>query len=247
MIELTQYPRQRITGPSDIKVLVHANSIGAGVGASAPAAYWPAVMNTLPILAGKGITVDNRSIGGMSISNIGATNAMVLTAPTAIDANLHATAHNVLFAHEFINELRMNGRNALNAFNQFKAYCLARKKYAAANGRKLSIVVCTTTPVGADSGNGQAWVDSRMAAIAASNQMIREQYRDFADVLCDVARYEPFNTMFINNIWTPDKFNEVLVYERSDGQPVDLTHLGDAGYQILARAGAHALARVRRK
>lgn len=242
------YPRQKITSTT-VKELVHANSIGAGVGASSPSFYWPAVMNTLPPLAGKGTTVLNQSIGGQSISNVpGYTNAMTLTAPSAIDANLSATAHNVLFAHEFINELRLNGINAQAALNAFVSYCEARKAAAISANKKLSIVVCTTTPAGAaPAGEGQSWIDQRMAAIAFCNDWLRKNYRGFSDLLCDVAMCEPFRSMYQQNIWTPAAFAAAQVYNRSDGVANDNTHMGNAGYAILGRIGASTMTRIRIK
>ena len=237
-------PRAPVSS-TQMLVHIHGNSLGAGVGASAPSKWWPAVMSTLPPLAGQSVTVRNRSVGGMSfyaLDGMTPTN-MATTAPAEIDAALSSAALNVLFVHEFINELRANGNNATAAFDECKKYCLARKASAAAAGKRLSIVICTTTPVRA--GATDALINARMAGIIQTNTWLREQYRDFSDVLCDVAMWEPFRSLIAGGDWSTSAFSDAQVFNKSDGNPPDWAHLGDAGYAILAKAGALALAKVR--
>lgn len=239
-------PRAPVSS-TQMLVHIHGNSLGAGAGASAPSKWWPAVMSTLPPLAGKSVTVRNRSVGGMSfLATDGSTpSSMMTTAPSEIDAALSSTALNVLFVHEFINELRVNGRNATAAFNACVQYCQARRTAASNAGKKLAIVICTTTPTASDSGGlGQDYINSRMNALIQCNAWIREQYRSFADVLCDVAAYAPFQGLYDGGVWTPAVFSAAGVYNRSDGGTNDWAHLGDSGYAILAEAGALALTKV---
>ncbi len=100
----------QITAPG-IKVLVHGNSLAAGVGASSAANYWPAQMNAQSPFAGKGIIVENHGVGGQSISVDAGNGTMMTSGPSAIDANLVAGKTNILIAHEIINEIKVNGFN----------------------------------------------------------------------------------------------------------------------------------------
>lgn len=240
------YPRAVISA-ANVKVLGHGNSLMAGVGASSPSTYWLARMAGLAPFAGKGITVENHGVGGMSIATDVGAGTMMATAAAAIDANLAAGKINILVIHEGINEPKGNGYNGTSTHNSWKAYCLARKAAAAAAGKILRIVTMTTTPAGADpTGGGQTAINTRMASIVVFNNLMRQQYRDYADVLCDVAAHPPFAAMYAANDWTQAAFVASGAYARSDGTADDYTHLGDAGYLKMAYPAARAMCRVRK-
>lgn len=243
MMQHLLFPRAKMS--ADTKVIVAANSIGAGVGASGTSTRWPNVMMTKAPFAGKGATLVNRSVAGMSIvTNAG---AGTLTASSAtVDADIDPAKHNILFVHEFINELKANGFNAVSAHDAWVSYCQGRRAAAEAKGARLTIVTATTTPAGAaPAGEGQTWVNSRMSAIAQANVLMRRNFAAYADVLCDVAAYPPFAAMYAANLWTPEAFQASGLWARSDSTADDYTHFGNSGYLLLGTAEAHAAARVR--
>lgn len=238
------YPRAPITS-ANIKILVHGNSLAAGIGASNASNFWPTQMNAQFPLVGKNILIENHGVSGQSMFTDAGAGTMIVTAPTAIDANLVSGKINILIAHEFTIEIRTNGFNPIAAHNSWSTYCLARKTAAANAGKKLQIITMTTIPCGGDPGNGQTSINARMAGIITTNALMRLNYRSYSDILCDVAAYEPFATMYANNIWTNSAFINAGVYHRSDGQPDDSVHLGNSGYAVMAHAAAVAVSRVR--
>lgn len=241
---IPRYPRFKLAA-ADVQIIVHANSVGAGVGASAPSKWWPAVANTKAPLAGLGITTTNRSVPGMGIVTNSGASTMTVTAPTSVDPLFDPDKLNVLVIHEFINELKGNGFNATAAITAWRNYCAARRAAAEAAGARLFIITMTTTPAGAaPAGEGQSWVDSRMAAIVQCNDMMRRDFRDYADALCDVAAYPPFAAMYQAGDWTPAAFSASGMYDMHNSAD-DWTHLGDAGYEVMATAAAAAYQRIR--
>lgn len=238
---LRRYPRAPIAS-AGMKIIVHANSIGFGAGTTSTSKRWSAVMNTLQPLAGKGLTISNVSVAGMGIATNSGAGTMMATAPTSVDPLLDPTRLNVLMIHEFINELKGNNFNATAAMNSWATYCAARRTAAATAGAKLFIITMTTTPAGeAPAGQGQAWVNSRMASIADCNERMRKGYRAYADMLIDIAAAEPFRSMYVANDWTPAAFVASGLWGAED-----LTHFGDSGHAIKAAVIARAISRIRR-
>lgn len=247
MIGIKTYPRQTINSTA-IKVIVEGNSTDFGVGASNTANTWPELLKSQAPLSGKSITVQNLAVGGKAITNVGGNTNNLTADKTSLINAMSATAHNIVFVSEFINELRLNNINAQSAYDAMVTYCLAVKSEAAAANKKLSLVIRTTTPAGAaPAGEGQPWINSRMAAIVQCNQWIRTRYRDFADVLFDIAMLAPFRAMYEANIWTPAAFDLAGVYQLSNGDPKDNTHMGDSGNLVIAKGGALAVTRIRHK
>lgn len=244
-----QYPRAKVASAS-MAILAHGNSLTAGVGASSSANYWPAQMALVAPVLGSGITPNNQGVGGQSISVDAGAGTMASTAASAIDANLAAGKINVLIALEYTNELKPNGNNAAAAHAAMKAYCLARKAAATSAGKQLRIIVGTCPPAGADplvnGATAKARIDARNSAIIAANALTRAQYRDYADVLWDLAMEEPFKTIFANGVFTNAVFQAAGIWAMSDGSPDDYTHFGDSGYQLMGQSAARAIARVRR-
>jgi hypothetical protein len=247
MRNLRNYPRQKINSTA-VKILVDGNSTDYGVGASSTASTWPELLKGLAPLVGQNVTVQNLAVGGKAITNVGGNTNNLMADRTALINAMSSTAHNIAIFSEFINELRLNSINAQAAYDAFVTYCLTVKSEAAAANKKLSIIIRTTTPAGAaPDGQGQSWIDSRMAAITQCNQWMRTKYRDFADGISDVAMSPPFRAMYEAGIWTPAAFNLAGVYTRSDGQPKDNTHMGDSGNLCIAQPCALAITRVRVK
>lgn len=224
-----------------MKIIAHGNSLvqGTGNGASGSSASWPAVMNTLAPLAGAGVTVLNRGVGGQGITQ------MLTSAPTAVDANLDTTKLNVLMAWEFTNEVRTNGYNIQLAMEKWSQYCNERRAAAATAGARLFIVTMTCIP--AASASTQADRNARARAMNAVNVAMRANYRSYADAILDIGAIEPFATLFQNDVWTQAVFDAVPEYLRSDNGVVDSVHLGDAGYARVAAAAARAVLRVRKR
>ncbi|MDO9313397.1 MAG: SGNH/GDSL hydrolase family protein [Burkholderiaceae bacterium] len=240
------YPRAGVAS-STMAVFAHGNSLTAGVGASSVGNYWPALASGLAPLLGKGITISNRGVGGQSIFVDAGNGTMTNTAAAAIDANLVAGKINVLLVLEYTNELKANGFNAAAAHTALKNYCLARKAAAASVGKALQIIVGTCPPSGADpTGGGQTAINSRNAAMIAANALTRQQYRDYADVLWDLAEVAPFKAIFAGGVFTQAPFIAAGVWARSDGVADDYTHFGNSGYALLAESAARAIARVRK-
>ncbi|KQP36136.1 hypothetical protein [Pseudorhodoferax sp. Leaf274] len=241
------YPRAPVTSAAMV-IHGHGNSIMAGASASDTSMWWMAQMATMDPLAGKGITINNRGVGGQSIATERAGYEglmMSVTAPSAIDANLVAGKINVLICSEFVNELAANGYNGAAAHASWKTYCLARKAAAASAGRTLRIITCTTQPFGSVSAP-QATVDSRMAQLIIANNLMRQSYREYADVLCDIAAHGAFGAMYGANVWTQAAFVAAGVYAPSNGSSIDYLHPGNSGHTIIARCAARAITRVRR-
>lgn len=243
---LLSYPRAPITSAL-MAARAHGNSLTAGVGASSSAAYWPAQAAGLPPLQGTGITIANSGVGGQSILVDAGSGTMTNTAAAAVDANLVAGKRNVLMVLEYTNELKANGNDVAAAHTALKNYCLARRAAAASAGRELRIIVATCPPAGADpTGGGQTAIDARCNAMISANQLTRQRFREYADVLCDLAAYEPFRSIFAGGVFTNSVFISAGIWARSDGQADDYTHFGDSGYLLIARAFAAAVKRVRR-
>jgi hypothetical protein len=243
---IRRYPRAPVSS-SALKIIVHANSLGFGAGTSSTNKRWPSVMNTLAPLAGKGISISNVSVAGMGIVTNSGAGTMTATAPSSVDPLLDPAKLNVLFIHEFINELKGNSNNVNAAMSAWAAYCQARRTAAANAGAKLFIVTMTTTPAGAaPAGQGQSWVDARMAAIRGCNESMRRNYRGYADLLIDMAAVEPFASMYAANVWTPAAFQASGLWAMSDGSADDYTHFGDSGYALMAAVAARAIPRIRK-
>lgn len=232
------YPRARVAGAA-MKIIAHGNSLvqGTNNGASGGTAAWPAVMNTLAPLAGAGVTVLNRGVGGQGITQ------MLSSAATAVDANLDPTKLNVLMAWEFTNEVRTNGYNIPAAMEKWAQYCNERRAAAATANARLFIVTMTCIP--AASAASQADRNARARAMNAVNVAMRANFRSYADAILDIAAVEPFATLFQNDVWTQAVFDAVPEYLRSDNGVVDSVHLGDAGYARVAAAAARSVLRVR--
>jgi lysophospholipase L1-like esterase len=238
------FPRAKLSS-TDFKIVTAGNSLGAGVGASGTSTRWQGVMQTKQPLNGKGITLVNRAVAGMSIATNAGAGTMLAQAAT-IDADVDATKHNILIVHEFINDLKANNFNATASHTAWANYCLARKAAAKTKGAKLTIITMTTTPAGAvPAGEGQAWADSRNAAIIQANNLMRTHWAEYADILCDVAAYPVFANMFAANVWTPEAFIATGLWARSDGTADDYTHPGNAGYAVIGGMAAEAVKRVR--
>lgn len=233
------YPRAPISG-AGVKAIAHGNSlvIGTANGASSSAASWPSVMNTLSPLAGAGVTILNRGVGGQGITE------MLTTGPSAVDANLDVGKLNVLFAWEFTNEIRVNGYNAAAAMTKWVQYCNERRAAAVAMSARLFIVTMTVIPAAA--GATQSERNQRARAMATVNTLMRANFRSYSDLLLDVAALEPFATLYKNDVWTQATFDALPEYLRSDNGVVDSVHLGDIGYAKIAAAAARATTRVRR-
>jgi hypothetical protein len=239
------YPRKKPTAAT-ARFLFGGNSIMAGVGASDAAHFWVAVLATLATLGGTGVTVLNRAVSGQSIAVDAGSGTMMATGPSLIDASLSSTADNIHVVSEGTNEikgiwLRDNVFNPQLAFDNLKAYCLARRAAATAAGKKLFLVVGTTIPAGETaSGQGQAWVNGRNAAFITYNNLIRANISTFADLLWDVALEEPFRTMFANGDFSSAAFTNTGLWVAGD-----LTHPVNAGHAALAASCDRAMRRIR--
>lgn len=248
LIPTSSYPRQRIS-PADTVIIAHGNSLTAGAGASSAANYWPALAATLAPLVDTGAAIINKGVGGQAIKNDSGSGTMIATGPAAVDAELVAGKVNILAALEYTNEMKAVSNDAAVAHAAMKEYCLARRAAAAAAGKVLRILVATAPPAGADplvnGGSQQARIDARCNAIKAANQLMREQYRDYADCLCDLAMLAPFKAIFDSGVYTQEAFQASGLWAMSNGQPDDYTHFGDSGYLFIAQAFARAIARVR--
>lgn len=239
------YPRQPVSG---MLIHVHANSLATATGGFPSSAAWPEQIKSLAPIAGSGVTIRNMSVGGRSFETPHAEVPSTLsgTAATEIDAQLSSTLHNVLVVHEFINELKATNISASASLASCIRYCQARRAAADAAGKKLSIVLGTVTPY--FTSLGQVEVDRRMNAVIEINNYLRANYRNFADVLWDMAAQEPFRTI-INSAsgtgWKRSAFEASCVYD--PGETTYALHLNPSGYHILAQGAARAVARVRSK
>lgn len=243
---IRRYPRAPITAAT-MNLMGHGNSLMFGAGTSSASKRWLSQMLLLPPFAGKGMTVRNAGVAGMGISTNSGAGTMTASAPTSIDPYYDPAKLNVLFLHEFINDLKGNSNNVSMSLNGFASYVAARRAAAASAGAKLFVIAMTTTPAGAaPAGQGQAWVNARMTAIAACNAAMRAEPRRYCDLLVDIAAMEPFASMYAANVWTPAAFQATGLWAISDGSGDDYTHFGDSGYARMAAVAALAAPRIRR-
>jgi hypothetical protein len=238
---IRRYPRAPITSAS-MNLMGHGNSLMYGSGTSSSSKRWLSQMLLLPPFAGKGMTVRNAGVAGMGISTNSGAGTMTASAPTSIDPHYDPARLNVLFLHEFINDLKGNSNNVTLSLNAFANYVAARRAAAANAGARLFVVAMTTTPAGeAPSGQGQAWVNARMTAIASCNAAMRADPRRYCDLLIDIAATQPFASMYAADDWTPAAFVATGLWGADD-----LTHFGDSGHTLMAAAAARGAPRIRR-
>lgn len=234
------YPRYKFAASSFV-LICDGNSLTAGVGASGSSAYWPAVANSLSPTAGLGVTPTNVAVAGQGIATIdggGPASSMTSRGAAQVDANLVSAKMNILAAWEFTNEVKYLAGDAATAHANMKAYCLARRAAAASAGKTLRIVVATAIPALYGS-QTQGTINAWNAALQTANTLMRQQFRSYADVLCDIAGYAPFAGLFAAGDFTATPFDATGVYSG------DRVHLNDAGYLLVGRAFARAFARVR--
>lgn len=243
------YPRQRWANGT-MKVIVHANSIGAGTGSSnmATKAYPPRLKVYAPVL-GTDIVVENRSVAGQSIITKGtAPSTLVATMSTAVVPNLATDRPNLVIVHELVNELVQNSNNVSTAVNGLWTYCDNLKAAAASAGAKVQILLLTVE-AGRAGTQTDAQILARNNAAKACNVRLRNEFRQHADYLCDMARHWPWSAIEAGGDYSAAVFaaynSQTNLWTKSDGTAIDYLHYGDVGYDYRAQLIARALMRVR--
>lgn len=229
-------PRAPVTA-ARMNIMGQGNSLMFGAGSSGQSMRWLSQAAAMEPILSSGITIRNAGVNGQTIQQMRA------SAPAAIDAYLDPTKINVVVFQEFTNELTGNGGFSTSAHNQLKGWCQDRRTAAATAGATLRLMICTAVPFG-NASTGTA--NTMNAAAIAVNGLIRSQFRDYADVIVDLAAEQPFAAMVAANVWAPSAFQAQSVYTRSDTGLNDLVHFGDSGYAVFANAFIQALKRVRR-
>jgi lysophospholipase L1-like esterase len=233
------YPRYKYAASSFV-VICDGNSLTAGVGASSAATYWPTQAVALAPITGFGVTPINVAVAGQGIATVGsggAATTMAGRAAVEVDARLVAGKHNILTAWDYTNEVKYLSGDGVQAHANMMAYCLARR--AAAAGKTLRIIVVTTIPA-IYAAQTQPTINTWNAGLATANELTRQNYRQYADVLADLAGNITFATLFANGVYTASPFIATGLYSS------DNVHLNDAGYAVVAQIMANAMKRVRR-
>lgn len=220
---------------SNYAVICHGNSLTVGIGSSTK---WPAVMSSLTPMVATGVTAVNAGVSGQAISAAGGNGTMMATAPTAVDAALQADKTNILFAWEFVNELGLNGLSAENAKSAWISYCAARKSAAASAGKKLKIITCTIPPGKISGGYTGADDVTYNTTLVAINKWMRNNYRSFADQICDFAAAPIFAPIISAGTYTAAEFDASGLYQ-ADG-----LHFLPAVYDVLGAIGAQRMRQV---
>lgn len=193
------------------QIVCDGNSLTADNGTPGVTIY-PAQLATL---MGSGWDIVNLGVSGQT------TQDMIDDADTEVDVLYDAVTydHNILVAWEIGNDIHF-GATANEAYNSFVSYCQARQ----AAGFK---VVAVTVP--ARSGGSSTPVETFDADRLTANDLIRANWRTFADALADVALDTRIDTI-------ADCDNSTYYY--------DETHFNTTGYSIIAEAVKTAILEI---
>ncbi len=138
-------------------------------GSQSPLTY-PVQLLQHPLISPLNITLRNPSVGGQDI------NAMINRASTFVDP-YYVPGRSVLVAWEFTNQL-FNNSSVQSAFNKFAQYCQARRNI----GWKIVVVTALAR------NRKPSWgsITEFNQALSAVNQLLRDNWQQFADQIVDV-------------------------------------------------------------
>lgn len=239
-----RFPRLKLVAATQ-KWLLAGNSVADGQGTSGDSMRYSSVVVTLPPLLGTGITIDNRAVPGMGIKTTSGSGTMIAQAPTIINA-MDAAKENFLILQEGVNEPKVTGFIPAATMSAWEELCGLYRAGAKNKGARLHIIICTTPPAGSiPAGENQAYVNTRMACITATNTLLRRDYRKFADQLVDFAALPVYAAMTAANDWTDAAFLATGLYGQNNGAARDNTHFGNAGHAYCAAGLAKEIVRMR--
>lgn len=211
---------------SNSNIYVDGNSISAGQDSTSGNTYPEQLLNEYPL--NKCYTngaIVNEAVGGQTTLD------MIADAATNIDTLFDSNKTNILLAWEARNHLVVDNPTLQVALDKLEEYCLARKT---ANS-DLKIITATILPSWYGSYGGDTTVtgyNNLKADTVSFNQLLRDNYTDFADYLID------FETIADFGLYPA---NEEDGYAFSATRPVantyysDGTHLNDNGYSVIAK------------
>lgn len=240
--------------PAKTKVIAAGNSIIYGQGATDRATLcWVKLLETLDPLVSKGATVLNNGVGGNTIAapkpGYGSMMGRLATDVAALDAS----KLNVVICGEFTNEVGAamvatgTSANGVAAHAAWVTYFAAFRAAAKAKGARVIMVTVTTIPAGAPN-NATAdqlayALDINENGYKVANELMRANWRSYADGIIDIAALPVFATLFANSTYTYAALSATGLYRQYGGY-YDGYHPGDAGYAYMVTAAPSVLRKL---
>jgi lysophospholipase L1-like esterase len=201
-------------------IVCDGNSLTAGQGGTP----YPAQLALLEPFVSNGSTITNKGVGAQTTLD------MIADAATDIDPLYDSSVTSILPAWEVRNHLVVDTPTNTVAYDKFVEYCLARMNVG------WKVVVLTILPswtYGYREDNTVAGYEQLDADRLQINTWIRANYRDFGNVLCDVASISGLSDLG-DNEQAGYTFSSTRPTASANGLFVDGTHLSTAGYALIA-------------